>query len=176
MPARRMGWVMERRVVRGVVRVGGDIVGRVGLGMGMEWREKGRRLCGTMGEVLLVVRVDELESSMLFCCSESARSGIKMWGAEVKPNGDSETRDRGSKKIVRKRDGESRMCNRDVSLPNTAYPPSSSYKSRTQTRKSIRTMPPVHAFLTDMPWATRLHPICTVSTTRTGLERIFTPG
>lgn len=30
MPARRMGWEMERRVVRGVVRVGGeDIVRRV---------------------------------------------------------------------------------------------------------------------------------------------------
>lgn len=31
MPARRMGWVMERRVVSGVVRVGvrEDIVGRV---------------------------------------------------------------------------------------------------------------------------------------------------
>lgn len=85
MPARRMGWGMERRVVRGVVRVGvgvgEDIVGRDG---GFEYEmEGGRGLYGTIGEVLLVVRGDELESSMLFCCSESARSGNKMWGAEV---------------------------------------------------------------------------------------------
>lgn len=76
MPARRMGCWMERRVVRGVVRVGEDIVGR-------EWREEGRGLYGEMGKWCFCGRADELESSMLFCCSESARSGKKRWGAEV---------------------------------------------------------------------------------------------
>lgn len=50
MPARRMGWVMERRVVRGVVRVGvgGDIACweggcRMGIAGGIEkWDGKGR--------------------------------------------------------------------------------------------------------------------------------------
>lgn len=79
MPARRMGWVMERRVVRGVVRVGlgEDIVARAVLCMSR--RKKGIGM--DKGERLFFCLVNELESLRLCCCSataERSRLGAKV--------------------------------------------------------------------------------------------------
>lgn len=65
MPARRMGWVVERRAVRGVVRVGiwGDIVSEGGRYF-VYGVERGRELGWVRGRCCLLL-VKELGRSML---------------------------------------------------------------------------------------------------------------
>lgn len=49
----------------------------------MEWMEEESWDGEERGSVWLLL--NELESSMLCCCSESVKTGSKWWGAEVQP-------------------------------------------------------------------------------------------
>lgn len=77
MPARRMGWVVERRVVKGVVRVGvGEDIGGMDRGGYCICGVEGGRELGLERARFCLLLVNELESSIVCCCSESTKGSI----------------------------------------------------------------------------------------------------